>query len=271
MALTRNICLLTVHPRLPDCKQREKTSQAFRDALHDQYRSSNGSKNKKKRRLQEQGAKAKQHLAPNLSSKSLTDKKKIALLSHEHTESMERSSFSGQKLQNAIRSIIDEAEPTNVAPAWFNNSSTNLEFTKLMGQAAPLMRQWHEEDEVSEKSIDALHRPNAFNDWHSPQRIRLAESANEIALNSDKLKNILDLMTSKRAPYARQPRSQVGNYTSAFEPSTTMGMTTGSINEKSIILSPIGDGSTRGLFKLLQGMGEGSERSIEGRFSPLPL
>lgn len=114
-----------------DFLAREKTSQAFRDALHDQYKSSNAAK--KKRRVEENGGPPK--LRKQLSAPSLAGAKSIDML-----QSNENSSETKKRLMIQLENELNASfnRPND------GNAETNDEFdfapSNVGNETKPAMR-----------------------------------------------------------------------------------------------------------------------------------
>jgi hypothetical protein len=169
--------------------------------------------------------------------------------------------------QRSVRSIIDEAQQTHSTPAWFNNSCPNLSVPVSMGPQASLLLPM---DEPEEEPLDPFSRPNMFTEFQHSQPL-FAETPNKPSLACGKPNRFLDKMRSKRSQSARQLNARISRSFDGYESPLKLSASTAPINHEDIILSPIGDGSTHGLFELLKGMEDGSDRNAEDLFDPIPF
>lgn len=295
--------------------QREKTSQAFRDALHDQYKSSNAAK--KKRRIQEQAQKLhKQHSAPMLSRTAIlqstndlaterhgfmqgggyahddyavnnskwmrveTNHDRMTYANEEPTESRmdlllgelnldgesdKRRMFASQK---SATSVIEDIQSQ---PAWFNRSCPNLKASQPMEiRSSPLFDEPIQEcDEKMEDFSISQRSGSSATAWHHStpnlfDQPMLESSPMHVGSST------ADQFYAGALKKARSDRHINTGRFDLFEQSdkgTSIAQPKRPLFQEDIVLSPIGDGSTRGLFEKLQGI----EETVDEFLDPLPF
>lgn len=178
-----------------------------------------------------------------------------------------RGMFASQK---SATSIIDEAK--QAAPAWFNRSCPNLA-NPLRNQPGPLVDRFEED---KESYIEALGHP-VKSEWHHSQPNLFSETW-ESPIGGGKRPNLL-LNRMKRSKMSQSDRHLTSSTPShAFDmfdsprkyhsPQKRSGQP---FSQEDIVLSPIGDGSTLGLWDKLSKIEETVDRQLGEFTDPLPF
>ena len=244
-----------------DFLAREKTSQAFRDALHDQYKSSNTAK--KKRRQAEQAEKLEQERQN--SSRSLTfdpsgfnvnqnavmqvrsfepsQDTLLGALDADITASFAQKQGLGISAQHSARSVVDfstthgATTPKQASQAAaFNQSCPNFG--------------WSPQEEVKKpiRTDPFIFEPEKREATHRPAEESMHHSSPHMYSSSMDYGSISRHATTQRG---HRSASDIMEIDHAFPDRNVSGDIDSESFDDDMIMSPIGDGSPRKLFKSL--------------------
>jgi hypothetical protein len=162
-----------------------------------------------------------------------------------------RHSFAGQFGHESMRCIIDEARQTMAA----------------VQQAAPMLPQCEEPDDAS---IITFPPKNMFGERHHSEPRLTSHSLNQ--LEGSCAPSTMERINTMPS-LSQSSTSQVNNNSfDIFDSRPKTPVNTGPANDDNIELSPIGDGTTCGLFDIFKDFtAEGCDKDSDDLFAPLPF
>ena len=251
-----------------DFLAREKTSQAFRDALHDQYKSSNTAK--KKRRQQEQ---AEKYMLEQNSASSLSFHNSTSSLTFDHSSGfgmskppmvpINRYEPSQDSLLGALDVEISASlrEKPNFVTSGQNSARSVVDFGPNPIPHRSMQQRGQQQQHQNDQPAWMNHSCPNFSWDHNVDSRRQCQITHQNMNRSAPHMMISDLdygMTSSpnRAPCSEGDTMDVEASYSRQQQHQQMGDDSDSFGDD-LILSPIGDGSPRRLFNSLSNLNNG--------------